>query len=293
MKRQLATLAVIVGLCAIGWSTAASAEEVVFEPRTLDHQGESRTYYCGLPSDFDGERNYWPLVFVYGGGGNAGTNPKAVALRRTADDAQLPAILIVPEFSTEDKQISRFPALGEGEFLTAVLRHAGAEFRLQPKILLTGHSMGGQFSHRFALANPELVQACAAFSAGTWTTPDGRLLIEDYGEVREPAKFLSRPENRSAVPERLHDLFDARTAEVAGLPAHPNAVQVPFLVMCGTLDSRYGIAVEFANSLTKSGFQVETEWPATPHNDSSGKYQAEFAKFPAHAIRFFTTHTAR
>lgn len=100
-------------------------------------------------------------------------------------------------------------------------------------------------------------------------------------------------ENRAAVPERLHDLFDSRTAEAAGLPAHPDATQVPFLVMCGSLDSRFGITLTFAESLQQSGFIVETEWPASPHNDSSAKYEAEFAKFPAHAIRFFKTDTTR
>jgi pimeloyl-ACP methyl ester carboxylesterase len=261
-------------------------------PRAVDFQGNARSYYVGLPHDFDPDQTYWPLVVVHGGGGHARANPKAAALRRFAHEADLPAILIQPEFVAVDKQVSRFPILGEDEFLKAVLMKVGAEYKLHPRMLLTGYSMGGQFSHRFALANPELVQACAAFAAGTWTTPDGRLLIEGYGEVSRPEAFLSTREYASRIPERLHDLFDERTAKVAGLPAADGADRVPFLVMCGTVDTRFGIAVKFANSLREAGFIVETEWPRTPHGANSAQYASEFEKFPRHAIRFFQTHTA-
>jgi pimeloyl-ACP methyl ester carboxylesterase len=244
-----------------------------------------------LPEKFDPDTSYWPLVFVHGGGGNARTNPKAITMRRVADEMGLPAILIVPEFITRDKQVSRFPSLGEGAFLESVLGNACTEFRLYEKILLSGYSMGGQFSHRFALSNPSMVKACAAFSAGTWTTPDGRLLIEGYGEVKDPRTFLTNRDNAKKVPERLHDAFDARTAEVAGLSRSEGAEGVPFLIMCGTLDSRYDIAVEFASSLRKKGFVVETAWPKTPHSSESGKYMVEFDKFTEAAIRFFKKHT--
>jgi pimeloyl-ACP methyl ester carboxylesterase len=257
--------------------------------RTLEFQGVTRTYFIRLPQAFDSESTYWPLVVVHGGGGGARTNPKAIAMRRLADRLELPAIVISPEFITDDKQVSRFPVLGEGEFLKEVLRKVRAEFKVHSKILLSGYSMGGQFSHRFALSNPSLVQACAPFAAGTWTTPDGRLLIQEYGEVENPKVFLSNQENAQKVTGRLRDLFDARTAEVAGLPAAKDARQVPFLVMCGSLDPRLSIAKEFAAALQLAGFTVETEWPQTPHAESK-KLRSEFDKYPNHAIRFFRKH---
>ena len=272
---------------------AAEALPQGYEPLTcnLTFQGTERTYFVALPNGFDPDNTYWPLVVVHGGGGNARTNSKAIVMRRTADELNLPAIMILPEFVTDDKQLSRFPLLGEGTFLKEVLKDVRAEFRLHEKILLNGYSMGGQFSHRFALSNPDMVRACAAFAAGTWSTPDGRLLIEEYGEVKNPKAFLSTKENAKKVPERLHDLFDARTGAIVSLPAADGAEKVPFLVMCGTIDTRFSIAVEFASCLRESGFTVETQWPKTPHSSKSGKYRSEFEKYPEHAIRFFKKHT--
>jgi len=268
----------------------ALPQEIDPPTRTIAFNGADRTYFVALPSGFNPDITYWPLVVVHGGGGNAATNPKAIAMRRLADEMGLPAILILPEFVTTDKQVSRFPVLGEGAFLKAVLEDVRHEYELHEKILLTGYSMGGQLAHRFALANPEMVQACAPFAAGTWTTPDGRLLIEAYGEVKDPKAFLSSPENAKKIPERLHDLFDARTAEVAGLPAAKGAEKVPFLVMCGTLDTRLSIAMEFAASLRGLGFTVETAWPITPHASNSEEYRSEFEKYPEHGVLFFKKH---
>jgi pimeloyl-ACP methyl ester carboxylesterase len=273
----------------------AAAQPEGYAPlsRTFEFRGAERTYFVALPCDFNPDNTYWPLVVVHGGGGNARANPKAIAMRQFADQLNLPAILILPEFITDDKQLSRFPVLGEDAFLKDVLKNARTEFKLHEKILLTGYSMGGQFSHRFAFANPDLVQACAAFAAGTWTIPDGRLLIETYGEVQDPKDFLSNPENATKIPERLHDLFDARTVDVAGIPAGDGAKSVPFLVMCGTLDTRFSIAQAFAASLRDSGFDVATAWPETPHGSGPEKYATEFEKYPEHAVQFFLKHTGR
>ncbi|MCB1124446.1 MAG: hypothetical protein KJT03_23035, partial [Verrucomicrobiae bacterium] len=188
---------------------------------------------------------------------------------------------------------SRFPALGEGDFLLAVLNDLRKNFKTRAKILLTGYSRGGQFTHRFAFAHPELVLAAAPCSSGTWTTPDGRLLIETYGQVEEPEKFLSNPANREKIPERLLGIFnDERVAGVAGLKAMPDAQQVPFLVMCGSLDTRFGIAQDFARSLSENGFSVETEWPRTPHGSRSDpEYAIEFEKYSVRVVDFFVRQT--
>ncbi|MBX3436796.1 MAG: hypothetical protein KF861_04835 [Planctomycetaceae bacterium] len=271
---------------------AARAAQLEFIARTLEHQGTTRTYFLGLPDGYDVTKSYWPLVIVHGGGGNPRSNARVLAFRRMLADQNFPAILIAPEFVTTDKQVSRFPALGEDAFLKAVLAQVRSAYRVHPKILLTGYSMGGQFAHRFAFANPDLVQACAPFAAGTWTTPDRRLLIEGFGEVKDVEAFLSRRENTVNVPERLHDLFDERTVSVAGLPPAAGAPRVPFLVMCGTLDPRHSIAVEFAESLKEAGFVVRTGWPATPHGSSDPQFAAEYDKFPESALRFFREFAA-
>lgn len=264
-----------------------------FEPlrRTLEFRGHEREYFVALPRNYDPGETYWPLVFVHGGGGNARRNRKGMAIRTIADAMGLPAVVILPRFITEDKQVSRFPLLGEGAFLREVIRDVRSEFSLHRKMLLGGYSMGGQFSHRFAFFNPDMVQACASLAAGTWSTPDGRLLIEGYGEVQDPRSFLTCRENAGRVPERLQDLFDPRTAEVAALPAVDGAEKVPFLVMCGTLDPRISIAREFASRLRDSGFEVETEWPRTPHSSEYERYRSGYDRYPRHAVLFFRKHT--
>lgn len=257
------------------------------QPRTFEYDGVQRVYYVSLPTGYNPEETYWPLVMVHGGGGKAEKNTYATTMRRLADDAGLPAIIIQPQFITEDKQVSRFPSLGEDAFLLAVLEKVRAEFKLHDKILLNGYSMGGQFTHRFTLAHPDVVQACAPFASGTWTTPDGRLLIEEYGEVADPKTFLSMAENAAKIPERLRDLFDPRVAGAAGLKAAKGAERVPFLVMCGTLDTRLSIAQDFAAALQAAGYSVETEWPRTPHSSDSAEFTAEFEKYSNRAIAFF------
>ena len=101
--------------------------------RSLEYGGQKRDYFVALPDDFDAEATYWPLVVVHGGGGNARKNPMAIAMRRLSDELGLPAILILPEFITVDKQVSRFPVLGEAGFLKAVLEQARTEFKLHPQ----------------------------------------------------------------------------------------------------------------------------------------------------------------
>jgi glycerophosphoryl diester phosphodiesterase len=113
--------------------------------RTLTLDGVKREYFVWLP------KTYWPLVSVHGGGGNGKTHFLAPAIRAKADLLGLDAIVVGPSFSNDDFQASRFPALGEGEFLLRVLEQINQEFRLHPKILLTGYSRGGQIYAPFRL----------------------------------------------------------------------------------------------------------------------------------------------
>ena len=128
----------------------------------------------------------------------------------------------------------------------------------------------------------------ASFASGTWTTPDGRLLIESFGEVPRPDTFLIDPENRSLVVERLSGIFSPRVAGVAGLAPKPGAKNIPFLVMCGSLDPRYEIARQFVQALEKAGYRVESEWPRTPHGSrTDAEFQAEFKKYSRRTVEFF------
>jgi glycerophosphoryl diester phosphodiesterase/poly(3-hydroxybutyrate) depolymerase len=261
---------------------------------TLNFNGKKREYFVRLPLDFDSQKTYWPLVSVHGGNGNGRTHFLAKATRQEANRQGLEAIVISPSFSNEDFQASRFPDLGEGAFLEAVLDDVRSKYQLHEEILITGYSRGGQFSHRFALRYPDGVAAAAPCASGTWTTPDGRLLIEAVGEISDAKSYLTGTADLSQVPERLHAMFNQRVANAAGLKASKDSKAIPFLVMCGSLDTRWDIARTFAESLRSQGYDVETSWPRTPHGGrSKQEFQWEFEKYSREVVRFFKRVTTK
>jgi pimeloyl-ACP methyl ester carboxylesterase len=262
--------------------------------RTFKLGGVEREYFIRLPRTFDSRKTYWPLVSVHGGGGNGRNHFLSIAIREKADRLGLDAIVVSPSFSNSDFEASRFPVLGEDLFLKKVLEHMREDYLLRSKMLLTGYSRGGQFSHRFAFGDPDLVEAVASFSAGTWTTPDGRMLIHTYGEVKEPKGFLSEAGNASLVPESFKNMFSLRVANVAGDRPKSAASNIPFLVMCGSLDERFEISKAFALSLIDAGFEVEAGWPRTAHGGREQEgFIAEFEKYSSRAVEFFKRVTSR
>lgn len=298
--RRLASALVVGALAAVGIPAVVSGQTPPGgEPvrRTLAFGGSEREYFLRLPPRFDSTKSYRPLVVVHGAGGNGRTFFLATGIARLVAERGLNAIVIAPSFRNDDDNASRFPALGEGAFLDEVLKQVRAEYRLEPRILLTGYSRGGQFAHRYALVHPERVAAVAPFASGSWTTPDGRFLAEGIGEVRDPKSFLSDSANASKLPPRFRDLFEPRVAAVVDARAAAGAGEVPYLVMCGTLDPRQSIAKEFVNSLKALGYQVAVAWPRTPHGcrDAAcrAQYAAEFEQYSQRAVEFFERVTPR
>ena len=253
--------------------------------RTLQFNGEQREYFVQLPRDFQEDKTYWLLVAAHGGGGN-GSDSRVGRYGLWADKLGLDAVVVFPTFHQTDTVPVRFPSLGEDEFLKRVIDDLQPSYRLRKKILIAGYSRGAQFSHRFTLRNPELVYACAPHASGTWTTPDGRFLVEGFGEVKDPLKFLSSTPAQD-LRANLRIIFEPRVASVAVLPAKPGASDIPFMVMCGTLDSRLDIAKAFVTSLQAAGYSVETAWPRSPHGPSEVAHVAEWETFRRKAIEFF------
>ena len=259
--------------------------------RTITFGGSQREYFLGLPPNFDRTKSYWALVVVHGAGQHGRIPFPNTGMARFAAEFGLDAITVSPSFTNGDYNASRFPSLGEGEFLEKVLMQLRKEYALRPKILLTGYSRGGQFAHRYALAHPEQVAAAAPLASGTWTTPDGRFLVEGIGEVRHARAFLADSTNASRVPDNLRDLFQPRVVAVAETRAAARAREVPYLIMCGTLDPRLPIAEEFVRSLQSLGYRVSAEWPRTPHGCDDvacwQQHRSEFEKYLRHTIEFF------
>jgi pimeloyl-ACP methyl ester carboxylesterase len=286
-KRWLGLLpfALVVGLFASPRELLAQSPQTG-EPirRTLTVRGAEREYFVYLPPGFDRNTTYWPLVVVGGG-----FLPARIV--RHVGESRFDAIVIASSGPNGDVNATRFPALGEGQVIQDVLKEVRKDYRLRAKILLAGYSRGAQFAHRFALAFPGQVEAVAPLASGTWTTPEGTFLVEEIGEVKNARTFLSDASNAITVPARLNDLFNPEVAAVADSKAAAGARNVPFLVMCGTLDPRLPIAKEFVRSLEALGYRVAVEWPRTPHvcNDAacSAEFNAEFDRYSRMTVDFF------
>jgi poly(3-hydroxybutyrate) depolymerase len=287
----LRLLAIAVSLLVLPWQNPSAQQIAATSPdrRTITLRGLQREYFVYLPPRFDREKTYWLLVVI--GAVNGQNNFLADGILRAAPDNALEAIVISPSSPDDDLNAIRFPTLGEGEFLAEIIKAMRTDYRLKPKILLTGYSRGAQFAHRFAFAHPDVVEAVAPLASGTWTTPDGRFLVEEFGEMQAPHTFLAKSENAATVPARLRNLFEPRVAAVAASKAKTASKGIPFLVMCGTLDPRLPIAKEFVRSLEALGYHVEVEWPRTPHicrpNSCSTEEEAEFQKYSRKTADFF------
>lgn len=266
----------------------AKIQTPVAQRITTSFNNQEREYYIHFPAKFSKSQKHWPLVIVHGGGGNGKSYFLADQLKEQINNLGFKAIIITPSFSNTDNLSSRFPTLGEGDFLKQILEELHSKYNLHEKILLSGYSRGGQFTHRFAFQNPDFVLACAPFAAGTWTTPKGSLLIEAINKIDKPNAFLSDKANINSVPERLQNLFEERVANVAGLKAKAESKDIPFLVMCGTMDPRLNIAKQFAAELKESGYPLTTEWTNNPHKNRA-EYPIEFKKYGTKLIEFFKT----
>jgi pimeloyl-ACP methyl ester carboxylesterase len=270
-----------------GGCTALSAQTAPL-PKPIRHtmtfQNTQREYFVWPPPQFDRNKQYWLLVAIY-------SPPMLNDLQRSIAASGFDAIMISPTFRDDNLNLTRFPVSTEKDFFREVMNAARAAYSIKPKILLTGYSRGAQFVHRYAFAHPDEIAALAPLASGTWTTPDGRLLVEEIGEVRNARTFLTNPENAKGWPARLADMFDPAVAAVAEIKAVQGSEGIPMLVMCGTLDPRLPIAREFARSLETLGYRVATEWPRTPHacpnQKCAAEFGAEFARYSDKTVEFF------
>jgi hypothetical protein len=123
-----------------------------------------REYFLQLPDSFDPARTYWLVAVAhgFGGDGKAGLSNAAPLFKAGLDDF----IVVSPSYPPRSDYI----LLGSGakQQLLGLVQKLSGEYKLHPKIFLAGFSGGSQFSHRFAMAEPQLVIGCAAHSGGSW-----------------------------------------------------------------------------------------------------------------------------
>lgn len=289
-KTDLLLVGIILLVLLAGTVPVHSAESPNDNPiKQICQNGEQTCeYYVRLPQNYHPQQTYWGLVTAHGGGGNGKDHWLGKDMRRAADLGELPVIVISPSFPLETPNAQQFPILGGTSYLKAILQDVKQRYSLHPKILLSGSSRGGQFAHRFALGNPELVAACVPIAAGTWTTPEGRFLLYSYGEVKSPETFLTSSPDQLNLNPKQHILFTPEVAKVAGMKAAAGVKEVPFLVICGTRDPRLKMAKRFATLLKEQGFKVETLWTNTKHGGGGGlEDRSEYFKYSQTAIQFF------
>lgn len=159
-KRGLAAAVVVGVVASTTWVSAA--DEMA---RRALKSNPQREFYVYLPYRMNPSKSYWLMVGVHGLGGNG---RGALGLASLADS--LDCVVMGPTML----QGYQVPAGGEGKVFLEMLQQTGKEVKLRPKILLTGFSAGAQFAHRFALGWPDVVQACAAHSPGSWDSPNAR-----------------------------------------------------------------------------------------------------------------------
>jgi pimeloyl-ACP methyl ester carboxylesterase len=150
------------------------------------------------------------LIALHGLGGNGASFGGAFASQADDHDWLIVAPTIKYGDWTDPNQIIREdPALVA--WLSDYVRHLADRtgYKVQPHVLLFGHSRGAQLALRFTEIHPEMVAGVAATSAGTYTLPFSRdqrtgkelqfpfgvanLAQTDGGQAFDPRTFESVP----------------------------------------------------------------------------------------------------
>ncbi|MBN2146223.1 MAG: hypothetical protein JW726_02500 [Anaerolineales bacterium] len=135
-----------------------------YQDSALQHYGQGYLLY--LPEDYEVDSNKtWPLILFLHGAGDRGDNvlllAKASPFMYIREKGPLPFIIVAPLLNN-DSSYRSFPEA----YMDGVLAEAQADYRIDPKrIYVTGLSMGGEATYRFALHQPDTFAAIAPLSA--------------------------------------------------------------------------------------------------------------------------------
>jgi hypothetical protein len=123
-----------------------------------------RDYWLGFPHGYDQQKTYWLVAVAHGFHGNGG-QLKDFTIASKRDDY----IVVSPSYPQSEKD-GFYQTLGgqSDKQLIDIFGELKKRFHLREKIFVYGFSGGSQFSHRFAMAHPELVIGCSAHSGGSW-----------------------------------------------------------------------------------------------------------------------------
>ncbi len=130
-------------------------------------------YLLYLPEGYEANpKRIWPLIVFLHGAGDRGDNlfllAKASPFMWIREKGPLPFIIVAPLLGR-----SEFYGSFSDDYMEGVLEEVLREYRVDGKrIYLTGLSMGGEATYRFALKQPDTFAAIAPLSAYLSSTPD-------------------------------------------------------------------------------------------------------------------------
>ncbi len=133
-----------------------------YQNKNLEHYGNGYLLY--LPEGYaDSPAKTWPLLVFFHGAGDRGDNlyliAKASPFMMIREKGPLPFIIAAPLLNTAYRF---FPT----EYMDGVLAEVQAIYRVDPKrIYVTGLSLGGEATYRWAIHRPKAFAAIAPISA--------------------------------------------------------------------------------------------------------------------------------
>jgi predicted peptidase len=135
-----------------------------YQDHKLSQYGKGYLLY--LPEGYETDtQKAWPLIYFLHGMGEVGENVYVVAKTSPfmfiLNHGPLPAIIVAPQ-AKNDSLETAFPEA----YMDGVLKEVQSIYRIDPKrIYLTGLSLGGWSTWRFALYRPDTFAAIAPLSA--------------------------------------------------------------------------------------------------------------------------------
>ncbi|MBN2303195.1 MAG: dienelactone hydrolase family protein [Anaerolineae bacterium] len=162
-----------------------------YQNQVLQDYGQGYLVY--LPEGYEAEQDQtWPLLFFLHGAGDRGDNlfllAKASPFMMIREKGPLPFIIVAPLLNTS-LDYGSFP----DAYLDGILEEILTGYRVDPtRIYMTGLSMGGEATYRFALNQPDVFAAIAPLAA--------------FDPKHFPAMLLSGYEAFTQPLDRLKDI---------------------------------------------------------------------------------------
>ena len=168
-----------------------------YKNKTLsDFYGQGYLVY--LPDGYeDNQKKNWPLIIFLHGSGDIGDNlfllAKASPFMMIREKGSLPFIIVAPLLGK-----SEFNWSFSDNYMNGVLEEIIDDYRIDRKrIYVTGLSMGGEATYRFALNNPDRFAAIAPLSAFL-SSP-----VEDMGKIKKLPVWAIHGEKDTIIPLRV------------------------------------------------------------------------------------------